>query len=121
MLDMKKSEIGREFCIAVIALCLYGINKYYFRDITNSVFFKGYFNDIMCGIVFGVMVRVAFCYWFRKKILFWEYSILFVLAGIYWEYIAPLYLEYSVSDIWDIVAYLVGGVVSQLIIKKEKS
>lgn len=107
--------------MTLIALCLYGINKYYFRDITHSIFFKDYFNDVMCGIVFGAIVCLAFNYWFDREILFREYSILIIFAGIYWEYIAPLYLKYSVSDVWDIAAYLMGGIILQLTLRKRRN
>ncbi|MBU9720884.1 MULTISPECIES: hypothetical protein [Bacillaceae] len=33
-----------------------------------------------------------------------------LIVGVFWEYITPLYYSSSVSDPWDVVAYMFGGV-----------
>lgn len=76
-----------------------------------------YFNDVMGGIVFGIMIRIANRFWFKREITFWLYELLFVIAGIYWECIAPLYIEYSVGDAGDIAAYFGGGLCLLLILE----
>jgi len=38
------------------------------------------------------------------------------LAGVYWEYVAPLYVEESISDPYDVLAYIAGGVAYWLMI-----
>ena len=37
--------------------------------------------------------------------------IFMLICGIFWEYVAPLFVENSVSDPLDIVAYVSGAVV----------
>lgn len=76
-----------------------------------------YFNDIMGGVVFGIIIRVANRFWFKREIRGWLYALLFIIAGIYWECIAPLYITYSVGDVGDIAAYFGGGLIFLLLWK----
>ena len=34
-----------------------------------------------------------------------------LVCGLFWEYAAVLYLPHSVSDVWDIAAYMSGAAV----------
>ena len=37
-------------------------------------------------------------------------------CGLVWEFITPLYLPGSVSDLWDIAAYMIGGLIWCIIV-----
>lgn len=93
------------------------MNKYCLRRILAVPFMRNYFNDIMGGIVFGVVVRAAGRFWFKKEIRSSLYMLLILTAGIYWEYAAPLYVPGAVSDVGDIAAYLSGGICLLLLLK----
>lgn len=71
----------------------------------------------MGGVVFGIIIRVANRFWFKREIRGWLYALLFIIAGIYWECIAPLYITYSVGDVGDIAAYFGGGLIFLLLWK----
>lgn len=75
-----------------------------------SAFMRCYFNDIMGGIVFGIIIRTASRFWLKREVRIWLYMLLFLLAGSYWEFAAPLYIKRSVCDVGDIVAYFSGGI-----------
>ncbi|ADU31051.1 hypothetical protein [Evansella cellulosilytica] len=46
------------------------------------------------------------------------------VVGIFWEYVTPMYLSNSVTDPWDIVAYMFGGCIywltTTILTKKKK-
>ncbi len=48
---------------------------------------------------------------------FWKLELLIFLCGLFWEYIAPMFRHDTVSDIFDIAAYLFGGVIFWIIKK----
>lgn len=116
-MHMRKICFSKEAKIAIISLLLYVLNKFYLHQIIEDIWLKSYFNDIMGGIVFGSALRIVFRYWFKREITLLPYIMLILFAGIYWEYIAPLYLKYSVCDVVDIVAYLCGGFILQIVLK----
>lgn len=73
-------------------------------------FMQCYFNDIMGGIVFGITICTASRFWLKQEITIPLYMLLLLLAGSYWEFVAPLYVKGSVRDMRDIVAYFCGGI-----------
>ena len=83
-------------------------------------FMQCYFNDIMGGIVFGIIIRTASRFWLKKEITILLYMALLLLAGSYWEFVAPLYIKSSVCDMGDIVAYFSGGIGLLLAMKYEQ-
>lgn len=35
--------------------------------------------------------------------------IMMLCCGLFWEYVCPIFLDYSVSDFFDVIAYILGG------------
>lgn len=68
-----------------------------------------YFNDILAGITLNAMMSSTTKYTPRWGLC------LTLAAGIFWEYIAPLFNSRSVSDSLDIVAYLTGFIIFTII------
>lgn len=79
-------------------------------------FMRCYFNDVCCGIWFMAFTNLLL--WFRKiRIKRLTYILLYIgLWGIYWEIIGPYVKEIAVTDIWDLVAYLMGSLIYGIII-----
>ena len=50
----------------------------------------------------------------------WQIEALLLLAGLFWEYVTPLFRENTVSDIWDVVAYMMGGFLYWILTRKEE-
>ncbi|QKS70136.1 hypothetical protein FLK61_25535 [Paenalkalicoccus suaedae] len=72
-----------------------------------------YFNDFLAGMLLMAVAGALFDIARQRQYLFlsWPLAITVLLsASVFWEYVAPLYVEGSVSDPWDIVAYTLGGV-----------
>lgn len=42
------------------------------------------------------------------------------LAGVYWEYVAPMYVPDNVSDPLDLIAYMAGGALYTMILMLRK-
>lgn len=81
---------------------------------------KCYFNDVLCGILF-----LAYCnlLLIRKHLLIdklWVIESILFCCGLFWEIVAPLYVNYSVGDPIDIVAYMFGGFVYWTIMLNDK-
>jgi hypothetical protein len=72
-----------------------------------------YFNDILAGITLNAMMSSTTKYNARWGLY------LTIVAGIFWEYIAPLFNSRSVSDPLDIIAYLTGFIILTIINKIE--
>lgn len=89
------------------ALGAYTVNKC-FANILNCVFMRSYFNDIMAGVLFPAYINI----WLILKpcrLSGYIPLLLCTLAvGCFWEYVTPVYHPQSVSDKWDIAAYLAG-------------
>lgn len=76
-------------------------------------FMQCYFNDILAGIALNAIMSLTIKY--NAK---WGLC-LTLAAGIFWEYIAPLFNSRSVSDPLDIIAYLIGFIILTIINKIE--
>lgn len=72
-----------------------------------------YFNDILAGITLNAMMSLTTKY--NAK---WGLC-LTIVAGIFWEYISPLFNSKSVSDPLDIIAYITGFIILTIINKIE--
>lgn len=74
------------------------VAKYHFGDFCGGIFFPAYVNLVLA--FFGRDARVS-------NIV----SMILVIAvcSFTWEIIGPLLVESSVGDLWDVVAYYLGG------------
>lgn len=73
--------------------------------------FKNHFNDVLAGLAFLAYTNVLISL-FRPKWRFVRLAIIvpYIFAcGLFWEYAAPLFVNDSVGDPWDLLAYVVGG------------
>ena len=80
-----------------------------------------YFNDMIGGITFVAYCNIVFDFYKKKMIRLWQIELLMFFSGIFWEYITPLFRKDTVSDIFDICAYMVGGFIYWILIWKERN
>ena len=80
---------------------------------TAAAFAGGSFDaDKAAFLAGGMMIVLLFAALHlahRKPPRPWHCLALALVCGLFWEYITPLYLPRSVSDPWDILAVLLGG------------
>lgn len=80
-----------------------------------------YGNDVICGYVFSCILKDLYKIILKEDIDNKFQLQILIFASVYWELISPIFIEKSVSDIYDIGAYLIGYIIYILInyIKKE--
>ncbi len=126
--SIKTSLICTEQQFVVPAMLVYIINRLIKDSITLPIIgylCRCHLNDFIGGGVFLGYVNILLIISNRKP----NHTLRFVLvisllASVFWEYIAPLFLWYSTSDFWDVVSYMLGALFYFSIIKinaKEKS
>lgn len=103
-----------------ITLGLYAINQSYKTNISHEYlrwFMCCYFNDVIGGITFIAYTNAIlhFSCHSIKKLAYIE--LLLFGCGLFWELITPLFRKNTVADPWDIIAYMVGGVIYWIITK----
>jgi len=100
--------LGVDACFLSAALALGAFNRQC-AGICRTEFFRGHFNDLMAGVLFPAYVNLMLAV-MGLRMHGWIMPLLFTLAaGIFWEYVTPLYRPQSVSDPWDVAAYLLGA------------
>lgn len=115
---MKRKNI----CLIVITLALYLINQFVKTRIPiESVrgFLSCYFNDTIGGITFMAYCGIVLEVFHRRMMKLRQILLLMACCGFFWEYITPLYRN-TISDPWDILAYVCGGFTYWLITRKEQ-
>ena len=88
-----------------------------------SYILKCHFNDFLAGIVIISYLNLIFSISRFSHIRIDNYiasvSICFI-CGILWEYILPLIFPHGTSDVWDIVSYILGGVMYIKLLDRKK-
>lgn len=94
------------------AILLYIINRLYLKNLFEWTFIQHYFNDVLAGVLIVAMANVFAVIGGQRRLLLISFVRILVftfVCGVFWEYVTPLYLAYSVSDPLDVFAYMVGG------------
>lgn len=105
--------------IVISTFLIYLLNRFYLKTILSYKFIHYYFNDLLAGILI-----IAYCnfildlskYKFRFDSI--KNTLPFIIVvGLFYEYVTPLYLNYSTSDIIDVLFYAVGAMIYLVIMK----
>lgn len=106
---MKQSE---RLVVFIIAVSLALVNKY-FINVGNtgvlSTFMNWYFNDIVGACGYCSYCDYASVLFTEKSLTRYSLFLLILISGIVWEYITPMFREDTISDVYDIVAYIIGA------------
>ena len=112
-LHIRCADLRGEIKFMVPAMCVYTLNRIFKNSIDIPVLgylCKCHLNDFLGGGVFLCYTNMLLIFCKKKP----SHSPKFVfamslLASLCWEYIAPLLLTYSVSDLYDVIAYVSGA------------
>ena len=123
--DFNRIMISMNLLLFLAGVVLYIINRILLKcEIYGDLHWLmlGYFNDFVGSISFIAycnMVSMLFChkYFFVKLRVI---LILLFVCGLFWEIITPIYRTSSISDPWDIVVYMIGGITYYLIYKAKE-
>lgn len=67
------------------------------------------------------IIRNLVSFYNKKLIKLWEIELLMLFCGLFWEYLTPLFRKNTVSDIFDVLAYMVGGLIYWMFARKERN
>lgn len=124
--NVRLSRKQLAFDVAVLAACC---ALFYLNDLAlkpwllalpldgGAAFFRalmvGHFNDLLAGVAFLAYVN-ALLDAVKPEVRFRSLAsdVVFIFfCGLFWECAAPLFVQGSVGDPWDLLAYVAGGVV----------
>ena len=108
----------KNYGIMLITLTTVLLNKYlksYISIPWLKWFMTCYFNDLVGGITFIAYCNSVFYYYKGMLYKLWRIELLLFLCGIFWEYITPLFRTDTISDPYDIMAYMCGGFIYWII------
>lgn len=114
----------KNITIIGITVALYIVNQIIKTRIPIEAirwFMSCYFNDTIGGMTFMAYCNLIFSFYNRKMIKLWQIELLMFFCGFFWEYLTPLFRKNTVSDVFDIVAYMVGGLIYWIITRKEQN
>lgn len=105
--------------LGVLLFCglLYVCNECFLKHAVSWLWVHCYLNDCIAGGMFLACCNLICLPDYPDGIDFLHELYLIEFAGIFWEFVAPLYLGNSVSDYYDIVAYNVGALIYQVCIQ----
>jgi len=96
----------------------YVLNQWLVKPLVPSTFLRGHFNDLLLiPVALPVVLCVQRLLDLRKHDAApsWvEMALHLSVWSLICEYIGPFWLRHGTSDLWDVVAYAVGGVVACL-------
>lgn len=111
---MLKKRIKYDIRYIVICLMVYVVNektKTEHSVYIIKLFFSCYLNDLMCGVLFSAYTNLVYGIFMKNLILKQEKVIILTfVCGIGWEFVAPLFVSGSVTDILDILCYVLGSI-----------
>ena len=114
----------KNLCIIGITVALYIVNQVIKTRIPIEAirwFMSCYFNDTVGGITFMAYCNIVFSFYHRKMLKLWQIELLMCCCGFFWEYLTPIFRENTVSDVYDIFAYMMGGMIYWAITRKERN
>jgi len=116
--DYKKINI----LIITVCFLLYAINRYTAFDETEGallrIIWNYHFTDYLCIIVYFAVCNIFFDI-FKRKGLYSLHTILIysLLSCFAWEICVGFLNRYAVADLFDCLAYLLGGITYYLLFR----
>ena len=102
--------IKKDICILLFCGTLYAANRIWVKQ-TNSFFLHCYFNDLIAGVAFPCYVNFLLTIKKRRILKLSSLLVLIIVAGLFWEFVAPLFVPYATTDVVDLVAYCSGTMI----------
>jgi len=109
--------------ILMACIVAYGVNRFALKGMFGWRFLHCYLSDILAGPVILAYTNILLVA-VRKEAhslrTLPRILVFMLVAGVFWEFITPLYRKGSVTDYADIAAYLVGGLAYWIMMKTTK-
>ena len=114
---MKKVKCDRNWIVMLCVLLLYGFNRFFLKDTVDvpivTYLLKSHFNDWLGGIfVIAYINGILNVSRYKKyQVTTLNMAVLItIVCGIVWECVIPYFFHHGVSDLYDVIAYVIGGV-----------
>ncbi len=108
--------------IAVIFLASISIallNRWYISSLLTCppimLFMRWYFNDIVGACAFCAYCDLMSIVFVKTTMKYFRLILLILIAGLFWEYITPLFRMDTTSDYYDLFAYTLGANIYYLV------
>ena len=103
-----RPSVKRDVFLVLVCCILYGVNRF-LRVKLDSIFLRCYFNDLLAGVAFPSYVNLLLS--LANKRVFKLHSLLLLMfaVGCFWEFVAPIYIPYATTDVFDLVSYCCGA------------
>lgn len=106
--------------LVVIVLVAYFVNNKFLKIYTNGnvrLFFICYFNDLICPLFFFSYANMLLNTVDKEINRLWVICLVSLCTSCVWEFVAPLIKPSSTTDPFDIVCYIIGGIVYWAILR----
>ncbi|MDP2813863.1 MAG: hypothetical protein Q8S15_03240 [Erysipelotrichaceae bacterium] len=117
-------KIFRSHGAIILTIILFGaINQLFLRyNLPGSfgIFLDYYFNDVLASILILTWTDALLSLRDQRLDNYVHIFLLTLAIALFWEYITPLYHTGSTTDLWDVVAYLIGGIIFSLFVLYRK-
>lgn len=114
----KKYKFIRDYFF-LISLIIYGLNYVSIKfGIYTNYFMQCYFNDIfLVPVALPVVLYIVKLLKYRGSYYPTLSEILtcLIIWSVFFEYIGPKYLNKGIADVYDVIAYFIGAVVSFIV------
>jgi hypothetical protein len=110
--------------LGFLSLVVYVLNQTILKPNIQITFLHNHLNDVAAGVLLISYINVLSIITKQNRftLLKLQYIlIILTLAGLFWEYITPLYLSKSVADPKDVIAYILGGLIYWLVVRISKT
>lgn len=101
---------------------LYLLNRFWLIPQTAGTvhnLLSWYGADLLAGALIFCVLQTALVVAGRPVLRNYGWASLFLLGcGLFWEVVTPMYLPRAVGDLWDLVAYWLGGSVCWILDNK---
>ena len=106
-----------------IGILIFGLNNLIWKKNTTGLAFficKNYLNDTVCPLFFLGYCQIVFI-WLDREVKSYILIILIgMLAGMIWEYFAPIINPKAISDLKDLLCYFIGINIYWIICKSDE-
>ena len=103
--------VKKDISLLLVCSILYVVNRIFGKQ-TNSFFLHCYFNDLVAGVAFPCCVNIMFFIIKQMRVVkLIPLLVIIIVSGLFWEFVAPLYVPYAVTDVVDLVAYCSGTII----------
>lgn len=103
--------------VIIMIAVAYCMNRFWLKKVvsnwTLSYLLNSHFNDWLAGISIVAYINLILSkskYTYIRIKNCWQAIVVCLCCGLLWEYVLPYLVQRGISDKWDVLAYILGGV-----------